>query len=90
MLQAYAQQQVAPNFLTKPALQEWLIEDSVDLKALTTAQVMASNGDQVGIHDRIVQNHSDFTGKEKTNTPTSGMSVPVVAGVGFEPTTFGL
>ena len=46
LLQTYVQQYIAPDFLTKPAVQEWLIEDSVavDLKALATARIMASNG----------------------------------------------
>ena len=65
LLQAYVQQYVAPDFLTKPALQEWLIEDSVgiDLKALATARIMASNGAQVDIHGRLAQNYSDSTGE---------------------------
>ena len=65
LLHTYVQQYVAPDYLTKPALQEWLIEDSVavDLKALATARIMASYGDQVDIRDRLAQNYSDCTGE---------------------------
>ena len=65
LLQACVQEYVAPDFLTKPALQEWLAEDSVgvDLKALATARIMASTGDQADIHDRLAQNYSHFTGE---------------------------
>ena len=65
LLQGFVQQYIAPDFLTKPTLQEWLIADSVadDLKSLATARIMASNGDEVEIRTRLAQNYSDCTGE---------------------------
>ena len=84
LLQAYVQQYVAPDFLKKPALQRWLIEDSVviDLKALATARIMTSNGDQIDIHDRLAQNYSDFTGEARhlASGPIDVMTAILVAG----------
>lgn len=84
LLQAYVQQYVAPDFLTKPALQRWLIEDSVgaDLKTLATARIMASNGDQAEIYDRLAEKYSDFTGEARhlASGPIDVMTAILVAG----------
>ena len=84
LLHAYVQQYVAPDFLTKPALQEWLVKDSVavDLKSLATARIMASNGDEVDIRDRLAQNYSECTGEafHLASGPIEVMVAILVAG----------
>lgn len=65
LFRGLVQHYIAPDFLTKPTLQEWLIADSVadDLKSLATARIMASSGDEVDIRNRLAQNYSACTGE---------------------------
>ena len=81
---AYVQQYVAPDFLTKPALQDWLIKESVavDLKSLAIMRIMGSNGDEVDIRARLAQNYSDCTGEalHLASGPIEVMVAIIVAG----------
>ena len=59
------QQYVAPKFLTKPALQEWLADESVadDLKAIALGRIMATADDETSLRDRLAQSYSNRTGE---------------------------
>ena len=59
------QQYVAPNFLMKPALQEWLVVESVadDLKAIALGRIMATPDDEASLRDRLAQSYSNRTGE---------------------------
>ena len=48
LLDQFGQQYIAPDFLTKPSIQEWLAETPVanDLKAIATWRVMATAEDE--------------------------------------------
>ena len=61
----FGQQYVAPEFLRKPALQEWLAEETVasDLKLLASGRIMSSAQDEVTTRNRLAQSYSDRTGE---------------------------
>ena len=54
LLDRFGQRYVAPDFLRKPALQEWLVDESVvdDLKAIAKGRIM-STAEQEGPHFAI-------------------------------------
>ena len=65
LLGQMGQQYVAPKFLTKPALQEWLADESVadDLKAIALGRIMATADDETSLRDRLAQSYSNRTGE---------------------------
>ena len=65
LLDQMGQQYVAPNFLTKPALQDWLADESVadDLKAIALGRIMATADDEAPLRDRLAQSYSNRTGE---------------------------
>ena len=65
VLKKIGQEYIAPNFLRKPALQEWLADDRVagDLKALAKEIVMGGTGSDPESRARLVKSYSDRTGE---------------------------
>ena len=65
LLDRFGQQFIAPDFLRKPALQEWLREEPVanDLKAIATWRIMATAQDEAAPRDRLAQTYSIRTGE---------------------------
>ena len=65
LLDQFGQQYIAPDFLRKPALQEWLREEPVanDLKTIATWRIMATAQDEAAPRDRLAQTHSIRTGE---------------------------
>ena len=65
LLTRFGQQYIAPDFLMKPALQEWLGEELVenDLKTIATWRIMATAHDEAAPRDRLAQNYSNRTGE---------------------------
>ena len=61
----FGQQYIAPDFLTKPSIQEWLAETPVanDLKAIATWRVVATAEDEAAPRDRLAQSYSSHTGE---------------------------
>ena len=84
LLDQFGQQYVAPDFLRKPALQEWLLEESVadDLKAIATRRIMPTAEDEASLRDRLAQSYSDRTGEavELAAGPIDVMVAILVAG----------
>ena len=64
LLDRFSQQYIAPDFLTKPALQEWLGEESVaqDLKTIATWRIMATAQDEAAPRDRLARTYANHTG----------------------------
>ena len=65
LLDRIEQQYIAPDFLTKPVLREWLQEDSVanDLKTIATWRIMETAEDEAVLRDRLAQSYSNKTGE---------------------------
>lgn len=65
LLHRFGQQYIAPDFLRKPALQEWLAEEqaAIDLKKIATWRIMASAEDEAASRDRLSQSYSNRTGE---------------------------
>ena len=65
LLDRFSQQYIAPEFLIKPALQEWLGEEPVanDLKTIATWRIMATAQDEAAPRDRLAQTYSNRTGE---------------------------
>ena len=65
LLNRFGQQYIAPEFLSKPALQEWLREKLVasDLKTIATWRIMATAQDEGALRDRLAQTYSNLTGE---------------------------
>ncbi len=65
ILDRIGQEYIAPEFLKKPALQEWLAEERVsdNLKALASAQIMSSNANDVETRSHLAQSYSEQTGE---------------------------
>ena len=65
LLDRFGQQFIAPDFLRKPALQEWLREEPVanDLKTIATWRIMATAQDEAAPRDRLAQTYSNRTGE---------------------------
>ena len=64
-LDQFGQQYIAPDFLRKPALQEWLREEPVanDLKTIATWRIMATAQDEAAPRYRLAQTYSIRTGE---------------------------
>ena len=56
---------IAPEFLKKPALQEWLAEEQVvnDLKTLASTRIMGSDHDDEETRSRLAQSYAERTGE---------------------------
>ena len=65
ILDRIEQEYIAPEFLKKPALQEWLVEDQVscDLKALASARIMSTTHDEAEIRSRLAKSYAEQTGE---------------------------
>ena len=65
LLDRFGQRYVAPDILRKPALQEWLAEESVadDLKAIATVRIMSTAEEEAALRDRLAQSYSSRTGE---------------------------
>ena len=65
LLTRFGQHYIAPNFLKKPALQEWLGEESVaiDLRTIASWRIMATAHDEAAPRDRLAQTYSNRTGE---------------------------
>ena len=65
LLDRFGQQYIAPDFLRKPALREWLAEEPAanDLKTIATWRIMASAQDEAAPRDRLAQSYSNRTGE---------------------------
>ena len=65
ILDRFGQAYIAPDFLMKPALQEWLADRQVvdDLKALAKDIVMSGVSHDSEIRERLRQSYSDRTGE---------------------------
>ena len=65
LLDRIGQQHIAPDFLIKPALLEWLHDDTVanDLKMIATWRIMATAQDEATPRDRLAQSYSNRTGE---------------------------
>ena len=59
------QKYVAPDFLRKPALQEWLADKQVgdDLKGMARARIMGGDGQEPEIRGRLTDSYSERTGE---------------------------
>ena len=65
LLDRIGQQYIVPDFLIKPALLEWLHDDSVanDLKTIAAWRIMETAEDEAALRDRLAQSYSDRTGE---------------------------
>ena len=65
LLDRFSQQYIAPDFLGKPALREWLAEEPTanDLKTIATWRIMASADDEAASRDRLARSYSNRTGE---------------------------
>ena len=71
---------VAPDFLKKPALGEWLDEErvSTDLKLLATDRIIGSDVDQTVTRDRLAKRYAERTGEAQQ---LAGGPIDVVTGI---------
>ena len=65
LLNRIGQQYIAPDFLIKPALLDWLHDDSAanDLKAIAAWRIMETAEDETALRDRLAQSYSNRTGE---------------------------
>lgn len=65
LLDRFAQQYIAPDFLKKPALREWLAEEPTanDLKTIAAWRIMSNAEDEADLRDRLAQSYSKRTGE---------------------------
>ncbi len=65
ILAQFGQQYISPDFLRKPALQEWLAEERVatDFKTLATTNLMMGVEDNEEARTRLIESYSDRTGE---------------------------
>ena len=65
LLNNLEQEYIAPEFLKKLALQEWLAEDQVsgDLKTLASARIMGITHDEVETRSRLAKSYAEQTGE---------------------------
>ena len=84
LLDQFGQQYIAPEFLRKPALREWLAEELVanDLKAIAMWRIMATAQDEAALRDRLAQSYSNHTGEafHFAAGPTNAVVAILVAG----------
>ena len=75
---------VAPDFLKKPALQEWLADSLVadELKAVAKDMLMSGGGQELEIPERLTQSYSDQMGEASqfARTPILVVVAVLVAG----------
>ena len=75
---------ITPDFLKKPALQEWINEEEVqdDLKRLATGRIMGTGLDDVVIRERLAESYSNHTGESQqlANGPIDAVIAILVAG----------
>ena len=71
---------IAPDFLNKPALGEWLDEDEVrnDLKLLATKRIIGSDVDEAIVRDRLAKSYAERTGEAQQ---LAGGSIDVVTAI---------
>lgn len=67
VLDRLEQKYVAPDFLRKPALQEWLADNQVqaDFKALARARIMGAEADDPNVLGRLRHAYADSTGEHE-------------------------
>ena len=65
ILNLFGQKYIAPDFLTKPAVQDWLAQGFVGdgLKALAGAIVMGRDGEDAEVREQLAKSYSDRTGE---------------------------
>ena len=65
ILKLFGQKYIAPGFLTKPAVQDWLAQGLVGdgLKALAGAIVMGRDGEDAEVREQLAKSYSDRTGE---------------------------
>ena len=65
ILKLFGQKYIAPGFLTKPAVQDWLAQGLVGdgLKALAGAIVMGGDGEDAEVREQLAKSYSDRTGE---------------------------
>ena len=65
LLDRFSQQYVAPDYLGKPALQEWLGDETVtnELKTIATWRITGTDQDEAALRDRLAQSYSHRTGE---------------------------
>ena len=65
LLDRFSQEYVTPDFLRKPALQEWLEENRVtnELKTIATWRIIGTDRDEAALRDRLAQSYSHRTGE---------------------------
>ena len=84
LLNCLGQQYIAPQFLKKPALQEWLTEEQVgdDLKILASTRIMRITQDEDEIRSRLAQSYLQRTGeaRELADGPINVVVAVLVAG----------
>ena len=84
LLDYYGHSFVAPDFLKKPALREWLDEEQVsnDLKLLSTERIIGSGVDQTVIRDRLAKRYAERTGETQqlAGGPIDVVTAILVAG----------
>ena len=84
VLDAAAQAYVAPHFLKKPALQQWLDIDAVreGLMYLAKAKVMGAVDDEQGIRNRLGACYAEATGEAEhfAEQPTDDVLAVLIAG----------
>ena len=75
---------IAPDFLKKPALAEWLDEEEVrnDLKLLATSRIIDSDVDETVICERLAESYAERTGEAKqfSGGPIDVVTAILVAG----------
>ena len=67
LLNCLGQEYIAPEFLKKPALQEWLVEEQVsdDLKMLASTRIMGITQDEKETRFRLAQSYAEQTGEAR-------------------------
>ena len=84
LLDRFGQQYIAPDFLRKPALQEWLGEEPVaqDLKSIATLRIMATAQDEAAPRDRLARTYAAHTGEAMhfASGPIDAVAAILVAG----------
>ena len=84
ILDHFSQRYVSPDFLQKPALQEWLADQQVaaDFKALATSRILFRSEGSAELVARLVGYYSNFTGEAHhlANGPIEVVTAVLVAG----------
>ena len=84
ILDHFGQRYVSPDFLQKPALQEWLADQQVaaDFKALATSRIVLGSEGSAELAARLVEYYSNFTGEAHhfATVPIEVVTAVLVAG----------